>query len=278
MQIRNLTPADTENLLLAFNGAFADYLVPLQLTKELLQSKMNAESVLPEWSVGVFDQEKMIAFIIHGVRTINGKKTVYNAGTGVLPEYRGQGLVGKMYKHILPFLKENKVEELVLEVIENNKPAIRAYEKNGFSVKRKFLCFAGESQTEACSNPADIKPLADINWETLQSFWDILPGWQSANQSMELMKPTALGAFINNELAGYVLFNPANSRIYQLAVSPAHRRKGIASQLFAEMRRQLPKGKIAMNNIDEAAESLKLFLEKQGLVNFINQFEMTKDL
>lgn len=214
---------------------------------------------------------------MHGVRKLEGKTVVYNAGTGVLPAYRGQGLVGKMYAYIEPFLKENHVQKMVLEVIESNQSAIRAYEKNGFSIQRKLLCFGG-TITQSETTGISIANLDTISWTDLKSFWDIQPGWQSDVCAIDIIKPSILGAFVANKLVGYAIFNTLNNRIYQLAVSPAHRRKGIASRLFAEINRQVASNKVSMNNIDEAAESLALFLEKQGLTNTINQFEMLKEI
>lgn len=278
MQIRQLTKQDIPDLLNAINGAFADYIVPFQLNAEQLQFKMQSENIVPEWSIGVFEAEKLIAFIMHGVRTVNGKTVVYNAGTGVLPEYRGHGLVGKMYDYIQAFFEEHNVNQLVLEVIESNQSAIRAYEKNGFTIQRKLLCFAGELQPKQDLNIATIKPLQNFVWEDFKLFWDISPSWQSAISSMDIAQPKVLGAFVGEDLAGYVLFNPTNKRIYHIAVTPEHRRKGIGTQLLAEVQKQLSEEKVQINNVDESAENLKLFLEKEGLVNDINQFEMVKNI
>lgn len=278
MQIHQLTQQNIPNLLNVINGAFADYIVPFQLNEEQLRFKITSENIVLEWSVGVFEKDQLIAFIMHGVRTIDGKTIVYNAGTGVLPEYRGQGLVGKMYNHIELFFKEKQVKQMVLEVIEGNQSAIRAYEKNGFIINRKLLCFSGKLKVKSHLNTVSIKPLQEFLWNDFQSFWDISPSWQSAVPSMNTAKPSVFGAFIETELVGYILFNPNNKRIYQIAVSPQHRRKGIATQLLETAQRQLTDQEIQINNMDEAAENLKLFLEKQGVTNDINQFEMIKNL
>ena len=277
MLIRHLTEKDTPDLLNTLNHAFADYIVPFQLNAEQLQFKIRSENIVFHWSTGVFDSERLVAFIMHGVRKENGKTVVYNAGTGVLPEYRGKGLVGKMYDFIQPFFK-NKVNELVLEVIEKNQSAIRAYEKNGFTIRRKLLCFGGELKKISHQSAASIEPLHELLWEDLQLFWDISPSWQTAIPSMDIAQPTAFGAFIDSELVGYVLFNPFNKRICHIAVAAQYRRKGIGTQLLAEVQKQLPNEKLQFNNIDEAAENLKSFLEKLGLANNINQFEMSKNL
>lgn len=277
MHIRKLTIQDTAHLLQAINTSFADYIVPYQLTAAQLQFKIASEQIRLEWSVGVFDHDQIISFIMQGVRNIDGKTLVYNAGTGVLPAFRRQGLVNKMYAFIEPFLKESQVERMILEVIESNQPAIQAYEKNGFSMQRKLLCFAGPV-TPSGTADVSIRNLQNVSWKDVQPFWDIQPSWQSDVWAMDIIKPDILGAFVKNKLVGYALFNTATKRIYQLAVCPDQRRKGIGSTLFAEINRQIDSEKVIMNNIDEAAESLKLFLEKQGLTNTINQLEMVKVL
>lgn len=278
MNIRILNQNDTPILLKTINAAFADYIVPFQLTEAQLQSKITSENILLDWSIGVFHEDEMVAFIMHGVRNENRKAKVYNAGTGVIPTHRGKALVGKMYDFIQDFFVNNNANQLVLEVIEGNNSAIRAYEKNGFEINRKLLCFSGILDVKLNANIAEIRILNDINWDEAQNFWDISPSWQNSNESMKMAKPTALGAFVNDHLVGYVLFNSTNKRVYQIAVAKDFRRKEIGKQLLAEVQNQLSVEKLQINNVDEACESLKLFFEGLGLKNDINQFEMTKDL
>lgn len=276
MKIRQLTQSDIPELLQTINGAFKDYIVPFQLDIEQLRQKISMEDIQLTWSVAVFAENKLVAFMMHGLREIDRQLVVYNGGTGVLPEFRGHGLVGKMYHYLIPFFNENKVRRIVLEAIESNEAAIRAYMKNGFSINRQLLCFSGIIQPDTLSNVARIQPLSNFSWQQFQSFWNILPSWQSAVQSMERLQPQALGAYIDEKLVGYMLFNPDNKRIYQVAVAPEYRRKGIGTQLFHTLEKEMPAEKISLNNVDAKAKEVKLFLEKQGLVNGINQVEMIK--
>jgi len=276
MKIRQLTQSDTAELLQTINEAFKDYIVPFQLDIEQLRQKIRTEDIQLTWSVAVFAENKLVAFMIHGLREIDRQFVVYNGGTGVLPEFRGHGLVGKMYRYLIPFFNENKVKRILLEAIESNGAAIRAYEKSGFSINRQLLCFSGAIQPATVSNVARIQPLSDFSWQEFQSFWDILPSWQSAAQSMDSLQPSALGAYIDEKLVGYILFNPGNKRIYQVAVAAECRRKGIGTQLFQALKKEMPAEKISFNNVDAKAKNVKLFLEKQGLVNGLNQVEMIK--
>jgi len=278
MEIRQLTELDKSDLLIAINGAFADYIVPFQLGASQLEAKIRNEDILIDWSIGIFDGARLVAFILNGRREIEGRTIVYNAGTGVLPAYRGKGLVGKMYGFIQPFFQEHHVDQLLLEVIDNNLSAIRAYEKNGFVKGRKLLCFGGEFQVSAGSFCCSVKLMQNFPWDTLQAFWDIEPSWQNTRTSMELIQPTGLGAFIGSDLVGYILFSSHTNRIYHIAVAPQHRRKGIATQLLNELKKYLSSTQIQLNNVDEKAENLRVFLKKCGLTDRINQFEMIKNI
>ena len=109
MEISSLKNLSILELTTLFNLAFADYFVKINLTPEILQEKIYSENVKLNKSVGIFSGNKPVGFILHAVRTINEQKIAYNAGTGVVPEFRGEKSTIKMYKHILPILKKSGV-------------------------------------------------------------------------------------------------------------------------------------------------------------------------
>ena len=51
----------------------------------------------------------------------------------VKPEHRGKGINQKLIAYLLAWAKKNNLPEVQLTVYEDNLPAIRAYEKIGFS-------------------------------------------------------------------------------------------------------------------------------------------------
>jgi len=275
MEIKTLESIHKKSILNAFNESFADYFIPFKLTEKQLTSKMVSDKINLSLSVGAFDNGKLIAFILHGFDKINNQKVLYNGGTGVIPEKRGFGLTKKMYHFILPILEKRGVNKIILEVIDKNIQAIKSYEKSGFTITRELVCCKGRFEFERTNKDITIKKLEDYKWEHLESFWDIQPTWQNSNKVLDDLKPNniSLGAYVNNKLVGYVIFNSLNQRIQQIAIAKVYRRKGIASTLLSELKSQ-NENNFSVINVDKKSESSVEFFNSVGLKIYLEQQEM----
>jgi ribosomal protein S18 acetylase RimI-like enzyme len=273
MEIRALRDSDIDEVLTAFNESFACYFVPLQLTKEQLLNKIRSEGIDLGYSTGAFINGRLSGFVLHAIDLIDNKKTVYNGGTGVIPGQRSQGLTQRMYDFILPVLSREKVDNVILEVITENIAAIKTYEKIGFKIKRKLACYKGEVRAEG-NDDLIIKELRVHDWRKIKTFWDFPPTWQNSENVVERQKDTNIsyGAFIDDKLAGYIVYNPLSKRVQQFAVDKHHRRKKIASGLFACISQ--PGTSLSLINVDESAVATGLFLKQIGLEKFLEQYEM----
>ncbi|MNK06014.1 ribosomal-protein-alanine N-acetyltransferase [compost metagenome] len=278
MEVRNLEQVGLEELLSVINLSFSDYIVPLKWTLEILKSKIESEDVKMTLSTGVFDADKMVACMLHGIRNTDDGLMVYNAATGVIPDYRGKGLVAKMYDHLLPELKKLQVKKMILEVITGNHSAIKAYEKMGYTVARKLDCYNGNLQIKKNSSVATLKELDSFSWSEFTSFWDILPSWQNAIQTLENSKENCrvIGAYMNDLLVGCAIFNPTSRKINQFAVAKDHRGQGIGSQIFSHINEVVEQQEVYVYNVDHTADSTLGFLKSMGLREKIAQFEMSR--
>ncbi|AZB00276.1 GNAT family N-acetyltransferase [Chryseobacterium joostei] len=278
MEFKTLKNFDVEELLSVFNLSFSDYVVPFHLTRELLNFKIATEKIDLSLSVGAFEDDKLVGFILQAEKIENGVGIAYNAGTGVIPEGRGKGLVRKMYDFIIPLLKERNINTLVLEVIDGNQKAIRAYENLGFTIVRRLLCFNGNINSIENNSEIIIKELTDFQWETFRSFRDIEPSWQGSDFVLKDMKKdcTILGAFKGEKLVGYTIYNSIVRKIYQVAVDKNHRKQGIATVLFDAIKNDINGQAVSLNNVDEISEDTSSFLSKIGLENKVSQFEMKR--
>ncbi len=279
MEIKTLAGVDPIIVMEAFNEGFSDYIVPVQLTEEQWAFKTLSENVQWELCVGAFDHDKLVGFILHGSKTKAGQQLVYNGGTAVIPSYRGQQLTQKMYHYILPILKSMNTDKVLLEVIIHNQPAIKTYEAIGFKNTRRLPCFKGNYQLKTPENTFEIKPLDTFDWDKLKSFWDIQPSWQNDIEAITLAKKTykSLGIYHQETLAGYLVYNPLNNKILQLAIAPNHRQKGMATALLHYAFQDTDKPLLVTNIEDSAIDTIH-FLNRLGLENMITQHEMELQL
>lgn len=280
MDITTLENSKIDHITKVLNQSFSDYIVPFQLTSQQLEYKIFTENIRLDLSIGVFSSGKLVGFMLHALNYVDEKLSAYNAATGVIPDFRGQGLVGKMYNFLIPKLKVLGVEQMLLEVIEDNNAAIRAYEKMNYQVCRTLDCFKGSFEADKKSSISSIKPLENFKWDDFITFWTIKPSWQNSISTLEKSKDriSILGAYIEDELVGYIIYNAQSKRIQQIAVSPSHRRKGIATQLANAMMKTIDSEELVAINIDNSSSESTLFLKSLGLENNLSQLEMIKNL
>jgi len=279
MEFRPLQPDDLDALVSTFNRAFADYFIIIQFTRQTLSEKMLNDRTDWSHSVGAFDGGQLVGFMLHGVGERDGKRTVYNGGTGVVPEHRGKGLTRQMYACMLPVLKEKGIEQCVLEVFAQNTPAIRSYESVGFKVLRTLPCFRGEIEETLRDVQLEFEVMEQWDWGQLKSFWDWRPTWQNDAVAVEQSRGTneVIGVKAQGELVGYAAVNATSGRVQQFAIHPRHRRKGYGTHLFRHVYDTVGH-KISTINVDGDAEGTIAFLTTIGLHEYFVQYEMLLEL
>ena len=231
-----------------------------------------------ELSAAAFDDERMIGFYMNGIGEWQGKRTAYDAGTGVIPEYRKRGIAKDLFEFVVSRLKEVGVSQYLLEVITTNTPAVTLYRKIGFVETRQLAAFRANKPIEGAR---DIKGVAmrkveQPDWQLFQSFWDGHPSWQNSIAAVERVedRTVVVGAYEDEECVGYgVVFKPSGI-LMQLAVAPEHRRKGIGSAIVTALQREV-EGFLKTNNVEESAKG---FYEAVGFEFVLSQYEMVKTL
>lgn len=280
MTIQTIPDIDPEVLVQSFNEAFAEYFVPVQVTAFQMRDKLLNDGIDLSISVGVFNQGRLVGFILHGSGVVDGLKTVYNAGTGVLPSHRGRGLSRRMYEFVLPLLKKQGYELSVLEAITENVPAIKVYESVGFERTRAVHCFRGNIHQQSGREGAwKITAIRLPESEAVQKWWDWQPTWQNswaaACRMVEQFR--TIGAFRGEQLIGYLNYHPRKGRIQQIAVHPQCRRQGVATSLVAQASRDCAVP-MSVINIDEKAEADLAFFLSIGMEELLGQYEMKRTL
>jgi ribosomal protein S18 acetylase RimI-like enzyme len=279
---RFLSPDDFAALHAALLEAFSDYIVPFQLTKAQFENHIAVNAVDINNSVGAFADGKMVGFTLNGFGLWNDKSTVYDAGTGVFPGFRGKGVATEIFEFMLPALKQNGIRQILLEVITGNEKAVRLYRKMDFRKTRRLLLFEQQKPVD-CASKSDfiIRETPAPDWELLKTFWDGNTSWQNSVEALNraLTRKIVLGAFHRENCVGYGVVFPKSANIVQLAVDKNLRRRGVASLILSEMKNAVGKDKpLRVGNLDENLKCAVEFFANKNFAETLSQFEMIKIL
>lgn len=280
---KTLSVTDLSTIHQTFVEAFSDYQVKMDLPFWKFENMIKRRGFIPELSVGAFDNEKLIAFVLNGVRIWDDKLTAYDLGTGVIPEYRKKGITTEILKKVKDLFKEKNIESYLLEVLQNNTGAVELYKKQGFLTTRSFDCYYLKKEDFSSSVCKDIKNLKFFNtnqWEEVKKLWDYNPSWQNSIDSISVFPDKFSYSVVvdENKIVGYGIADKLSGDVPQLAVSKEYRNKGIAKSILSDLFNHINADKLSLINVDQRDDNFKSFLVNIGSVNFVSQYEMIMSL
>lgn len=283
MEFRPLDDPDSPAIHSTFLKAFADYAVPANFDGATLERLMVRRGADLAASIGAFDGGSMVAVMAVAVRDFEGILSAYDVFTGVLPSHRGKRLAGRMFDAAKVSLRKRGIRRFLLEVIETNTGAIKAYERAGFVTRRQLNCFevpAGALRPVGPPAGVNIELGGSPDWRTWRP-WRAWPtSWQNSNASIEatVEEVRILFAHSAGETIGYAVVVPTARDLPQLVVRPDSRRRGVGTALLAEATRQMPEEEtLRVINIDATALPDLAFFARFGEASLPAQREMVLD-
>lgn len=286
-QLQFLSGIDISIIYEAFMAAFSDYAQDSsQVTEASFTNRATKNGVDLGSSVGVFHQGRLVGFTLVGLDTFEGRSAAFDAGTGILKPFRGQGLAKAMFDFAIPTLQTQGVKRFYLEALQENEAAVRAYRKAGFDITRELDSY-GRQQLDAPDTPADgyrleIRPISRLQLAAAAAFFDWQPSWENSLSSLNRIpgEILCLGAFKGSKLAGILVHHPNSNWIMSLAVHPSFRRQKIGTALLARLKAATGDRyhKALVINVDHGDAGMARFLETSGFRLVFNQFEMALDL
>ncbi|MGD9562735.1 MAG: GNAT family N-acetyltransferase [Pyrinomonadaceae bacterium] len=291
--MRNETPAfecrfldqgSFDILLEKFGEAFSDYSLPPELDPPKFRNHINLNAIDLARSVGCFEGDELIGFSLNGFGKWNGKETVYDAGTGVVPSRRRRGASTAMFDFMVPILKDAGIEQVLLEVITDNVPAVNLYKNLGFVAQRELMFMEAPAALGSSTRPnndIEVRRLSAAEIEPYSVMWQAEPSWQNSHEAVcrsEQLK-TILAAFVESTCAGYIVYSKGVGRIAQFVVDTNFRGRGVGSRLLAEMERELtPGSKMQVINLDTRLSGTVEFFQNRGFQPVLSQYEMIMPL
>lgn len=281
-----LRSVDKAQIHRAFLEAFADYAMDASgTTEERLLLRMRKNAVDYDLSPGLYDGDRLVGFTLIGIDTWGGRLSAYDAGTGIVPEFREQGWAKKMFEHALPAVRERGVERFVLEVLQQNEPAIKAYKKSGFEIARALRCYVGqvsELRTPVPPSDVEIRPIPRTDLAKLEPSIDWLPSFENRFSAVDAIPDHVqiAGAFVDGVCVGATAYAPPLNWLLTLVVDRAHRRRGVGTALIARLAGALPEPatRLTALNVDGTDAGTRAFFESLGFSHLVDQYEMVRDL
>src|SRR5690606_5180170 len=279
MYFKNLENISTAVLTDTFNRAFEGYEIPLRFEVPAFERKLHVEHFSPKHSVGAFnEQDELVGFIIH-CDSLYDKNVIYNAGTGVVPAYRGNGVTKAMYRYAIEQFQQQQITEVVLEVLVNNKPAYKSYVDSGFVKVRNFKAYKGSPKDEVLQHDIMKVAITEDSLVAVKGMTTLKPSWQNDFQAMLLSEEFAemYMAYEGEKPIGYLIYNPLAKRIHQIAVAPTHRKQGVGSSLLAALYKEHP-DVYTIINIDANDEVIHSFFIQKGFESLVELDELVLSL
>lgn len=272
MEIKSLEQTPIEEILETLNLAFSDYFVPINFTLDYVNERWKASGVNYSLSFGVFDQNRLVGFLIHAINFYGNEKVAYNASTGIIPSHRRKGLLTKLYETAIPVLRENGIIKSTLECITKNERAISAYQKVGFTIDRKYHLYKFDWKGFEADSEFEIKRFSNFSFEYFKQLQNYEPSIENQDHFLKQYKNNleAISVSGKNEIVAYLLFHKTSKRIHRLGVKNNNWKK-YGRILFSGLEPE----NYNIINIDSRNEEIHEFFNEMNFDNFIDQYDMS---
>lgn len=171
-----------------FARGFADYLVRIPATAGMLLAMARADSV----DLGLSRVLRRDGVAVGAALIARRGWTCRLAGMALVPEARRQGLGGALLRRLLAEAEQRGDRSMVLEVIEQNPPAVALYERAGFGRVRRLVGYEAGGAPPATDLKAErVDPRTVATAVSAHAEPD-LP-WQISGETLAQLGPPAVG-------------------------------------------------------------------------------------
>jgi GNAT superfamily N-acetyltransferase len=227
LELASIPDHGLEKIVKLLNQGFADYFVPIELDTAAFLSMLVHDGVGSTSSRVVLRDGEAVGVALIARRGWSSRL----AGMAIVPSARRAGVGKWLMAQLLAQAKGRGERRMVLEVIEQNTPAVQLYEGCGFRVIRRLVSLTAsrpeiDGQTEL--SEVDVREVARL--VTTYGLPD-LP-WQISGESLACLGPP--NRAYRKGAACIVISDPDAPRIgiNCLLVEPHARRGGQATRLL----------------------------------------------
>ncbi|MGI6030304.1 MAG: GNAT family N-acetyltransferase [Eubacteriales bacterium] len=267
--ISNAQIADCLNL------AFSDYALPFQLTEEQLGTHLATSGADKALSYGAFWEDKMVGFILNSCNMYNDEKAVFDVGTGVIPQHRGNKVFTELFGFAQQELLKYGAKKYYLEVLQQNDKAIQAYQKQGFTICREFYVLKASIENQkAMDCTVEYIGLEEFDFRKINHCHCARPSFEHSTNILKMNLHYYAVAYRqrNQKITAFCIFSKETGHVIQLGYTDICELKIIVQWLASKFEN------IIIKNIDKKDGEILQMLYSMGAIDIARQFEMVKDL
>lgn len=263
-----LHETDMQQLMECINSAFSDYEQPICFTPESLQHYLAASAVDLSLSFGAFCEGQPVGFILNSCGIYNGRRVVFDAGTGVVPGHRDKKVFSALFEYTSAQLQHQGIAKYYLEVLQSNHHAVSIYRKKGFSVQREYSVLVASG-----SHPGENPNVAAVPYADFKVFptnLSVDPSFEHTTYTID--QDPQLYEVLSLPDKAYCIYVKRNGEINQLHYNDLAALKEVVSALIRRYPRAMAK------NIDCGCPDVIAMLTQLGFKEVTKQYEMAKDI
>jgi ribosomal protein S18 acetylase RimI-like enzyme len=294
LDIRRLNTCTLDEALQIWNEGFTGYFVNLTLSMEAYIARLHNDGLMAKHSLVAFSDGKPAGFLLNGIRNNDGRRVAWNGGTGVSPEFRGQGVGKVLVEAALKLYAEEAIEKATLEALSTNDVAIALYQKCGYETIDRLVFFQHRGalangffrQANAGAYSTRFVPPASV---ALLQFYEAAVPWQAQWQSVT--SNNGWGLIVSDargEDVGYALYKRTFDEdggltgitLYQCVAAPGRQdAENILARALQEAYAPLDTACHRMtHNLSKSNELVCRLLGEAGFTIFIEQVHMEQTI
>lgn len=287
MDMRNLSGISFDTIYQTFLEAFKDYAFDVNyMDARKLENRAIKNGFDPGFSAGAFVDEKLVGFTLVGIDHEYIRPSAFDIMTGIIKEFRGKGLAGKMFEKIRETLQSSDIQHFYLEVLQENQAAVKAYQKEGFVITRDFNCYELNMDdfipVLKLNIPLTFKEVGKIELDDYATFADWHPSWENSFSAVQRIpdEVVLISASYSIKKVGMIIYYPALNWIMNLLIDPVYRNMGVGTALIERLISRMggKAEKVRFLNIPDNDHALNDFLKQSGFTLLTKQYEMMLDI
>ncbi len=227
-----------------FTEGFVGYPVPVKFSREEFCTFVRMSSVDLTISPVARMDGKDVGVLLLGTKGWSMR----GAGMGIISDYRNMGIGTELIKEWIKIGQANGYKHLVLEVIDDNDPAIKIYKNCGFMIKHKLAGYereVGALDTGFDDMLDEIDPLNVSRILAVESFSDLT--WQYSSEYFAGLGSKSIGLSLNGK--SFAIVTPKTDdtiRINSLVTRGSERQKGWAKRTISAIIKKYPEKKLEL--------------------------------